>query len=268
MILSFDDILNKAAQFHADRMAIHEDETGKESSSHDGDDLGSPAHMKTSVDRIRHFGWPKNEMNYPSSGAEANAGPAKGAAAITGTLFAKGWMDSGTHYRPFFAYKLRKIGDHDYGLVGFGVSKTKTGGYYACAVFGVSTKPATRLTDDELSAFPEQILDEINKARGAKGLKALAADEELVKSAQALASKMAEGKRSLKDDEVAESKYNGGHAYSSKYGASIKDVKSALEGNLGGDSPFLDGKMTHLGFAISLDDDGVPYLAFYWGHPS
>ena len=265
--LKFNEILNKAAQYHADRMAIHENETGVESSSHSGDDLDSPPHMNTPSQRMRHFGWPKDDMNYPPSGAEANAGPAKGADKITGALFAKGWMDSSTHYRPFFCYKDKKLGDHDFNIVGFGISKTKTGGYYACAIFGVSPKPVVKLTADQLKALPQQILDGINASRG--GMERLTLHPELTKSAKALADGMAENKRDLNEDEIAKTMYPGGWAYGTRRGVQFNSAKSIVDSFYDTKNPngLAAPRMRNIGIALALDDDGSPYIAIYWGHP-
>lgn len=267
--LRFDPILNAAAQYMADLMAQFDDKTGKGGGNgHDATVFGAPASLKDPVQRIRHFGWPANDNTYPGAGCEAAAALVRPTAEVKGGMIADVWMNGSTHYRPFFAYKDKKIGDQDFELVGLGVGKAKSGNYYTCAVFGNPIAPTVKLTEEQLKALPAQIIAEINAARAKAGLAPVAADDKLTATAHAAAEKMGAKKDALNDEEAPKSEFAGGVGNTFNKGTQLKDAKSfaafVVEGN---DAYLLEGKFKSIGVGIALDDDGVPYIAVYAGHP-
>lgn len=126
---SYDDRLNKAAQWFADLLAKYEaDRAGHDAVAAGGDQYRD---MQDVGQRAAHFGWKsKNGV------AEVVAGDHMltiGSAEVVGGFFALGWSSGTTHYAPFF-----DIGEQKFNKVGFAVAespKTK-GKLYAVAVFG------------------------------------------------------------------------------------------------------------------------------------
>lgn len=126
---SYDDKLNKAAQWFADLLAKFE----ADSAGHDAVAAGGEEYkdMQDSGQRAAHFGWKSS-----NGVAEVVAGDQLmniGAADTVGGYFALAWSSSTTHYAPFF-----DIGEQKFNKVGFAVAEsTKTKGkFYAVALFG------------------------------------------------------------------------------------------------------------------------------------
>ncbi|MFO0954491.1 MAG: hypothetical protein U0835_25690 [Isosphaeraceae bacterium] len=268
--LKLDPILCNAGQWLADLMARFDDENkpAQLACPHEATKIGGDPSMERPVDRIRYFGWPKDDNNFPGAGTEANAARSPNGQEFSGAMFADQLMDTNTHYRPFYAYKLNKIGDHDFLLMGVGIGKSQRGNYFCCVVFGNPVAPVEKLTDEQVEALPGQVIEQINAYRQKEGLDPVEAHEKLVETAQARAKLLAERKGNLPDDDAPKTQYQGGTIYTDNKGAMLKDAASFARFVIEGDDPlFKPAKFKHVGVGIALDGDGVPYITVYAGHP-
>ncbi len=268
--LRYDAVLNNAGQWLADLMAKFDDENQPKQLAcpHEATKIGGPADMDSPVARIHYFGWPQDDMGQPGAGTEANAARSPNGMEFSGAMFADQLMDTNTHYRPFYAYKLNKIGDHDYQLMGVGIAKSQRGNFFCCTVFGNPPVLPTKFTEESLAALPAQILEKINEYRASQNLEPVTLNDQLTATALAEAKLRAERQGKLDQADEPKTEYQGGTDHIYSYGPQLKDAATFAQCSIAGDSPVMKNpKLKHAGIGLALDEKGTAYITIYGGHP-